>query len=211
MKCGELDYALTRIRARTSQRMTQDDWANVHRLRGYDAAIAALRAGNASHWIAGLDLPPNAVLLEARLRAAWALHINQLCSWLTPPWQACVGWCAKLTELDANAAAPGTADPLEHWAAGLRSRLPQWPAEDIATYPALTQMLRAHRQRFSALPAGNAWPERAILEVRLLTLLRRNALEPVMVLAWIALLALEWERLRGELVRRAALELERCP
>jgi hypothetical protein len=69
----------------------------------------------------------------------------------------------------------------------------------------LLRSIEQHRERFSALPPGNGWPEREQLQQRLLVRMRRNSLSPVHLLTAVALLWLDHERVRGELLRLAAL------
>jgi hypothetical protein len=50
----------------------------------------------------------------------------------------------------------------------------------------------------------DGWPLRRTLQARLTLLFRRAMLDPAAAFAYLALTALDLERLRGELLRRAA-------
>jgi hypothetical protein len=93
-------------------------------------------------------------------------------------------------------------DLLSLWCAQWRRRLPAASASqgiDTHLLPLLTQ----HAQAFAAPQAVDGWALRRQLQSRLLLLLRRTLVEPVTAFTYLALSALECERLRGELVRRA--------
>lgn len=68
----------------------------------------------------------------------------------------------------------------------------------------LVPALRDHHARFGTAGLADAGPLRLQLQSRLLRLMRRHPVEPLCAFAYLALCALELERLRGELVRRAA-------
>jgi len=65
-------------------------------------------------------------------------------------------------------------------------------------------LLQRHLQAFAAPQAVDGWGLRRGLEQRLALLWRRHPAEPVGAFVHLALVALEGERLRGELARRAA-------
>jgi hypothetical protein len=68
----------------------------------------------------------------------------------------------------------------------------------------LARVLRAHLAAFHDPAVRDGWPLRRALEARLTLLFRRAMLDPAAAFVFLALAALDLERLRGELVRRAA-------
>jgi hypothetical protein len=68
----------------------------------------------------------------------------------------------------------------------------------------LLPLLEDHRRAFAAPHTVDGWALRRELQARLVLLLRRHAVEPVEAFAYLALCAVELERLRGEITRRAA-------
>ena len=68
----------------------------------------------------------------------------------------------------------------------------------------LAPLLAAHAAAFAAPQAVDGWALRRTLQGRLVLLLRRTLVEPVTAFIYLALSALEFERLRGELLRRSA-------
>lgn len=89
------------------------------------------------------------------------------------------------------------------WHALWRAR---WPALDSEQRTGLEQVvdaIRVHLQRFPSIPADDAGAERVTLAGRLATAVRRHAARPAALFAYLALFALDLERLRGEFVLRA--------
>jgi hypothetical protein len=91
---------------------------------------------------------------------------------------------------------------LEGWLQAWHRRLPVGTAS-AALQRTLVPMLSAHAQAFASAPGGG-WPARRALADRLVVLLRRHAAEPIEAFVYLALQALELERLRAEIVARAA-------
>jgi len=71
----------------------------------------------------------------------------------------------------------------------------------------LVPLLAQHRAAFESPPPVDGWGLRRALQARLAMLLRRTVVEPTTAFIYLALSALEFERLRGELLRRAAFPL----
>jgi len=92
---------------------------------------------------------------------------------------------------------------LSGWRAEWMRRLPA-PLADSALLARLVTLVEQHLAAFSTLASGDAWPLRRALQARIATLFRRATLDPAAAFAFLALAALDIERLRGELVRRVA-------
>lgn len=92
------------------------------------------------------------------------------------------------------------------WVAELRARLPDAMGDEEARHlAALGRILSAHRQAIVTAPPGAATGLREALAERLEGLFRRAALTPVAGFCFLAVAALDFLRLRGEIARRAAL------
>lgn len=228
---GASDYALTRLRARSSTRLDSDAWRQISSARGMPAALDQLRAGSAASWVEGIGNTSEAHAIEAALRKRFQLRIEEIARWVEPQWQPALLWCTRLVHLPALRAAKYTGRDLPDWPAAelrlfenpgidsspgveavwlaeLQRRLPPLGVDARDELCRLQQVLEQHRLRFSRLTAGNGWPERAALEQRLLTRMRRTPLSPVHLLTAVALALLDYERVRGELLRWAALPPE---
>jgi len=68
----------------------------------------------------------------------------------------------------------------------------------------LVALLTRHAQDFGAPQSRDGWGQRRVLHARLVALLRRHPVEPLSAFAFLALQALELERLRAEIIGRAA-------
>lgn len=87
-----------------------------------------------------------------------------------------------------------------HWLASL--------PEPLSAHPLLqrlVQMLEEHGHRFAHAHPADAWPLRRGLAARVILLFRRAGVDPAQAFAFLTLAALDYERLRGELVPRALL------
>ncbi|HET9820976.1 MAG TPA: hypothetical protein VFQ16_04055 [Burkholderiaceae bacterium] len=100
-----------------------------------------------------------------------------------------------------DAAAGGPAALWAAWCAHWQRVRPAATADPHE--PALLALLRRHGADFAA-PGADGWALRRALQQRLVALRRRAIAEPSMAFIELVLAALEGERLRGELVRRAA-------
>jgi hypothetical protein len=92
---------------------------------------------------------------------------------------------------------------LAAWEREWRMRWPKASSEVVAGLDHLAQSLRAHVLRFGALSPSDASSARLALAARLAAHVRRAALQPSALFAYLALFALDLERLQGEFVLRA--------
>lgn len=198
MSAGDVDYALVRLRCRLAARPSLDAWTQIRRLRATDAVWAALRQSGAAGWLQGLNAELSPPALEAGLLRNWRAHLLQIAAWLPPDWHPLLSRCAD------GAQQPWL--PLR-WLADLQQQLPKLDADARAESDRLVRALRTHIQSFSSAAAGNGWPLRESLQAMLEHANASQPLSAVTLLRGLLLLALDYERLRGELLRRAcALE-----
>jgi hypothetical protein len=148
-------------------------------------------------WCSALaDLPAMAHLAEGREPHAWMREDTSLRTLFE-------GTGADLAALRASAVLAGASDARslrEAWLAEWRRRLP--PGGQAALV-AFTRPLGEHLRRFTAADPHDAVALRRDFETRLVAIVHGHLLEPVAIFAWLALAALDLERLRGELATRA--------
>jgi len=89
------------------------------------------------------------------------------------------------------------------WHAEWQRRLPQPLGGADDSLRQVADTLREHGAAFAAAAPGTGWLLRRALQARLSLLLRRATLEPAAAFIHVALSALDFERLRGELLSRA--------
>jgi hypothetical protein len=89
------------------------------------------------------------------------------------------------------------------WLAAWRERLPARLGAAGSALDALVRLLLAHARAFALTTPTQGWSLRASLQAQLVQLLRRSAMQPALVFIHLALCALDLERLRAELLRRA--------
>lgn len=104
-------------------------------------------------------------------------------------------WAADL------AGAPDRA--VQAWLAGWTTLLPAGRESRLVIDRFVPELLD-HRARFATADAADAGTQRLQLQARLLQWMRRHPVQPVCAFAYLGLCALELERLRAEIVQRAA-------
>ena len=92
---------------------------------------------------------------------------------------------------------------LAAWEAEWRGRWPPVDEEQRERLDAVVDLLRTHLLRFASVPIDDAAGARQALGARLATAIRRSATQPAALFAYIALFAVDLERLRGEFILRA--------
>jgi hypothetical protein len=92
---------------------------------------------------------------------------------------------------------------LEAWQRHWRSLWPAVSVDERANLDALARVLVRHEQDFATVQPEEADAARLALEGRVSSLMRRAAAQPAALFAWLALLALDLERLRRVFVARA--------
>lgn len=187
---------------------------------GADVGIHAIEAALRRHW------RQRVAEVVSWMPAAW----GQAVAWCAvladlPALQhlarggAAPPWLADDPELQPLASSPAAARPqvalllaaaraepqqlLATWCDEWRRRLPQAPGRH-GVEAELLNMLSAHARAFASPQAVDGWALRRALQEQLVLLLRRTLLQPVTAFIYLALSALEFERLRGELLCRAA-------
>jgi len=163
----------------------------------------------AAAWFALIpDLPVIEHLLRGGAAYAW-MHGDAVFGDLAdsdPPSRRMVLAASALAELDIDLTAETQPVALaEAWIAALRERLPESDGDEALQLNALGRVLDAHRWAIVTAQPGEAVGLRQALTGRLEALFRRAALTPAAGLCYLALAALDFLRLRGEVARRAAL------
>ena len=215
-RSGDLDYAMARIAARFGERPTEATWRALAVIRELPALLDAARQPPFRRWTAGLAPDADAHAIEAALRANGRALAAEVRLWMPARWQPAVDWACTLADLPvAHYLAQGGA-PL-HWmrddaayrdlahaavvipahpAAVLREWGDEWwrrVPERTAPLRELARLVQAHR---------GADADRHALVARLALLYRRAPVDPAAAFVFLALSALDMERLRGELLRR---------
>jgi hypothetical protein len=100
---------------------------------------------------------------------------------------------------------------LRAWEHRWRALWPACSAEEHASLDQLVRIIERHLVHFGSLAVEDAGDARLKLAAELTSLLRRSAAQPAALFAWLALLAIDLERLRGEFVLRAATDQGLAP
>jgi hypothetical protein len=102
-------------------------------------------------------------------------------------------------------AGPALHRTLAAWESEWRAGWPRVSEEVAENLNRLVQAVRTHLLRFGAVALDDAASNRQALAARLASFVHRAATQPVALFAYLALFALDIERLRGEFVVRARL------
>lgn len=159
---------------------------------------ALLRAagGDAPAWIAGdPELAAFARHDSLERRAAF----SALLPWLV----------AAMADQERGSGGTLAARPhpaLRAWERRWRALWPPCTAEEHANLDHLVRIIERHLLHFGSLAVEDAGEARLRLAAELTSLMRRSAVQPAALFAWLALLAIDLERLRGEFVLRAATD-----
>ncbi|MGA8032945.1 MAG: hypothetical protein WCB48_11160, partial [Casimicrobiaceae bacterium] len=89
------------------------------------------------------------------------------------------------------------------WREGWQQRLPKEPGR-LALLAEFVRLIDAHVDAWRDPGLADGWAARRRLHARLTRLFRRATLDPTVAFVFLALSALEFERLRGEILRRVA-------
>lgn len=99
---------------------------------------------------------------------------------------------------------PGPEAVASGWYRQWRRRMPRLSEDEAAHLLLLVRSVESHLGAFSKAAVDAGWRQRQMLEQKLNTLFRRSTLEPLAAFAFLALLWLDLERLRGEIATRIA-------
>lgn len=230
--CGSIDLAQARLQARHGQRLDDKAWRRIEITRDFAPLLEGARATALRPWLVGLTAASDGHAVETALRGHWQAVVAEAAGWMAAEWRPAVLWCAVLPDLAAlqhlarGGEAPAWMSDAAAWRAQAQSAalatawLPPhdvgaaWQAEwhrlwppmahaERATLLQFEQLLADHRQAFARAAEAQGWPLRGALHARLGLLLRRVALQPAALFTHLALCALDLERLRAELLRRA--------
>jgi hypothetical protein len=214
---GDIEYALARVGSRMGGRPREASWRAISVIRDPDAFIDAARAGPHALWISGIGRQSNPHAIEERLRDRMLALVHEVRGWMPMRWQPAIDWAAVLLDLPpalylarGNPALPWMSNDAsyrmlgrEPWVVqgGASEALRSWRAEWIRRMP------REGRNDLVLRKLGHllTTEPRRSLEPALVHLYRRATLEPAAAFVFLALSALDIERLRGELLLRALL------
>ena len=222
-------YLQARLQAHHGQRLNEQEWHRLETVIPYRLFLKNGRETSLAPWLQAIgdtDEPP---VLEHRLREALGHTVAQVTGWAPPEWRPAITWTTHLWQLTAwrhlwegNPLPPGLlltetagiALLKESWRAGtpllegwIQHWQRVWPTQQgkrQAALEALIPLLHNHANGFATLPeAAAARTARQQLQERLRGLFRRHAGQPAALFVHLALMALDFERLRGGLVWRA--------
>ena len=192
-------YAQARIQARHAERPDEATWARLHASTTLGHFLTMARATGLRRWVAHLKPAHGVHDIERSLRTEFRSYVHEVASWLPERWQ------------DATRAVGNT--PLESEGEGKRllelwrARWPRMSGRERRALDALVETLSRHLEEMATASASSdGWVLRAALGARLGRLFRAECEQPAAVFCHLGMIALDVERLRGALLRRALFE-----
>ena len=224
---GTFEVAQARLPARHGARAGPEAWIALRAAMTPAALLEATRAGSLRKWISAVRAESTLDETELALRERLREYIAEVAKWMPGEWRDAVLWTRRLLDLPAlqRLADPGERpawmqrDPsLENivQAPAHATRLRDdwirrwrrlWPAADREGCAAVEEVLAAfasHLHAFTRAESADAWALREALQQRLEILFRRHSLTAGAAFSHLALVALDLERLRAEVVHRMA-------
>lgn len=191
---ARLAYAAARVRARHSRRPGAVQWAVLGASRTAPHYVAALRAGG---WLGvpESDVAADPDLTERWLRDAWREACDEVATWYPPAWRNAVRCLATLPDLDVPERAPAGEPRREAW-------LHRWH-DAIPDDPGARRGLRSLETAVRETAALSTDARREALERAAQRTLHRAGTRADAGFAYLLLVAIRLERVRGDLASRA--------
>ena len=229
---GSLEYAHARLSARFGNRPDEVAWRRIETIRDVGAMLDAARASPLAAWLARIGQDADVHAVERAMRAHLRERVAAVAAWMPPEWRASVEWCGVLVDLPLlqhrarGGAAPawlddkdpprrkaveallaaGNVDPGHlgsSWRDEWQRRLPNGQGGS-ALLVEFVRLIDEHVHAWNDPRLVDGWALRRRLHARLTRLFRRATLDPAAAFIFLALSALDFERLRGEILRRVA-------
>lgn len=219
-------YVQSRLQARYARLPEEPLWLHLGALKELASFLEEARSTPLVQWISGLSASSDLMDMDRHLEGRLVQTIREVAGWFDDAWKPAVIWLTTLLHLpdlehlERNGkAAEGVVsslllegmqqkageqpDLLDAWNKAWRSRWPGDTYRNLKGMNAFADLVEKHQQAFPALPVQAAWQSRRELESRLRFYFRRHLLQPGAAFAYLALVSLMLERLRGELIKRA--------
>ncbi|MBF0462375.1 MAG: hypothetical protein HQL87_13390 [Magnetococcales bacterium] len=224
-------YLQARLQAHHGRRLDEDGWQHLERVNSYRLFLKNARDTALAPWLQAVGEANDPLVVEQRLWEALRHSVAQVARWAPPEWQPAITWTIPLWQLPArrhlwqgqplppglllaDADADGIVALEQAWRGGvplLQAWLAHWrqlwPPQRGRQGDPLEQWIKIaqdHVTRFAALPdATAAKAARLALQQQLRGLFRRYSGQPAVLFVHLALMALDFARLRGDLVLRA--------
>jgi len=203
---GNLEYALARVQCQYGNRLGMSEWRGLEAGHDLGQFLEAARTGVFNSWVAGLDRSREAHFIERTLRGVWRSYVRAVAAWhprRCQPWLMTDPVMGNETAIAFfEPAIAGRITPAELWLARWRQLKPHLDASREQLLAAVLKAVQEHG-RMLALDGADGVALREQLGAQLSRLFRAAAGTLVATLCHLALMALDFERLRGGLVNRS--------
>ena len=240
MSRANFAYAQARLHARLEGRLSETDWQTLAGSRNFGNCLDVINQTAAANVTSRLDRTNSVHAVERVLREEWSAIVKEIANWLPEKWQHATHWLVVLPHLRRFEWSSGN-DNAPRWLrlkiefgekaevmqseekieSSMREVAEIWLNEWCLRLPdkrhvgelnaALTPLLDRYldKETPEITETQKAWQE---LDSYLRGVFRNHTQTPVAVFAYLGMIALDFERLRGVLVDRIifseSLELE---
>ncbi|MBF0357250.1 MAG: hypothetical protein HQL70_01510 [Magnetococcales bacterium] len=187
-------YVQARMQARYGERLDSAAWNRLESSASFSVFLKNTRETSMAPWVSAVDDDVDIHELEDLLKNHLFIFIQEAESWVPTEWKAAVGWCKKLFELSEE---DGLSSWLKQWRSLWPTKKNQQQLEELIT------LIQHHYQHFISLDdPDHGSSARQDLKYALELRFRRFAATPGALFVYLLLLALDYERLRGDLASR---------
>ena len=230
MSRADFAYAQARLHARLESRFSENDWRMLAGSRNFGSCIDVVNQTTAANVTARLDRTNSVHAVERVLREEWSAIVSEISDWLPEKWQSAANWITVLPHLrrfEYSSESDGTPRWLRleteflnatgviraEYENGLATRevAKIWRNEwhlrlsnkrhrseiNIVLSPLLDRYLTHGTPR--AIEVSKNWHN---LADYLKGVFRKHSQTPIAIFAFLGLIALDFERLRGVLTDR---------
>ena len=194
---GSLEYALSRMQSRLSRRPSEGTWAAIEEARALVPLYDAARGTSLELLLQAIPPQPDLPAVDRAARATWTRVVAEARAWMPPEWIPALAWC--------DSPKSGSSHPTVLPSLGHPEWRRRWPAgADDGGLTEVARLFAAHLARFRLALPHEANALRRGFEASLVALFRRRPVQAAAAFAWLAIAALDIERMRGEIERRIA-------
>ena len=212
MSLAGFSYADARLHARLAARMRDADWQALETALDFAHALELAARLPVAHSAGRLDRTSTVHAVETALRAEFTAQLMEIAGWLPQRWRRAAASLIDLPFLRKRAyAVSGEAWPdwLDLGATG-EIGPPQSVLDDFHRHlprrsrtDAVAQVIDPLVQRYVSRSEPGPAPDWSALETHFIKQFRSNRVGPVPIFAYLGLVMLDGERLRGILVTHA--------
>ncbi|MBF0159582.1 MAG: hypothetical protein HQL58_08645 [Magnetococcales bacterium] len=225
-------FLQARLQAHHALHLDEAGWQRLIMTDSFELFLTRARGTVLNRWLETVEATGDIHHLELKLLEQLLHYIGTVASWAPSPWRAAVlwtgslpdlavhlhrqgggavhGWMATLEDSVVPRTLPTGVDPVVWWLQQWRRLWPRQP--DFCRHlEQLTRLVQHYLEQLARLEGHeSAQLLGRQLQDKLVALFRRHTMQPAALFSHLLLVALELDRLRGELSRRRLFHSDRA-